>query len=197
MFDISRNSSNFPFFKADIILLLMLVSCVQSISIRYIRTLSISSESSRDCATEQDILHQNCVQGIVFYNCVFFVQTMKHESCSSISILWSLQWRLFAVWQISALKSLLVRRNETQKNSKQCGKLFRSSYRGTSKLQKSQNNSCTQTSAAQILLSSGQWRDIWWTAVHQLLLSCTDCITSNKTSGELRCISCYCHTLAV
>jgi len=32
----------------------------------------------------------------------------------------------FAFWQISALKSLLVRRNETLRNNEQCGKLFRS-----------------------------------------------------------------------
>ena len=77
-------------------------------------------------------------------------------------------------------RSLLVRRNETQRNNEQCGKLFRSCYRGTMKLQKSQNKSCTQTSAAQILSSSGQLTDIWWTEVHQLLLPCTYCITSKS-----------------
>ena len=46
---------------------------------------------------------------------------------------------------------LLVRRNETQRNNEWCGKLFSSCNRGTLKYQKSQNRSCTQTSAAQIL----------------------------------------------
>jgi hypothetical protein len=107
----------------------MLVSYVQSIYIGYIRTLFIFNESSRDCATEQYILHQNCVQGTANYNSVFFVQSLQHESCSSISNLWSLQWRLFALWQISALKCSIVRRNETQRNNERCGKLLKSLQR--------------------------------------------------------------------
>ena len=83
-------------------------------------------------------------------------------------------------------KSLLDRRNETQRNNERCEYLFRSCYRGTLKWQKSQNKSCTQTSAAQILSSLGQWRDILWTEVHQVWLSCTDCTTSKS-----KWICCY------
>jgi len=68
----------------------MLFSRVQSIFLRYIRNLFIFIESPRDCEIEQAIFHQNCVHPIVFYHFVFFVQTLKLESCSSTSSLCSL-----------------------------------------------------------------------------------------------------------
>ena len=153
----------------------MLVSCVQSIYIRYIRTIFIFNESCRDCAREQDTKHQNCVP-LLFSVIVSFL--FRH---------WSMNHVLpFPVCGDSSEDSL-------PSGSFQHWSLYYSGgtrHRGTTNGVESFSGILTEaiwsyknprTSVAPSLLQLRYYPPQG----------------SEETSGELRCISCYCHALTV